>query len=95
MDEFKELYYVAALGMIYYRGSKACEGSQLLSHHFFLASQNISAGNLTERFELRRRLQCKTFRWYLENIFPQSFFLKEYIVMGEVCVIAMFDGNKI
>lgn len=27
-------------------------------------------GNLTQQIELRKRLQCKSFKWYLDNVYP-------------------------
>ncbi|XP_053732767.1 polypeptide N-acetylgalactosaminyltransferase 3 [Synchiropus splendidus] len=32
-----------------------------------------SYGNVSKRLELRSRLQCKSFSWYLQNIYPEVF----------------------
>ncbi|XP_047550389.1 inactive polypeptide N-acetylgalactosaminyltransferase-like protein 5 isoform X6 [Lutra lutra] len=41
---------------------------------FFLRQpglKSVAYGNISERVELRKRLGCKPFQWYLDNVFPE------------------------
>lgn len=42
------------------------------------------AGDLTERRNLRRNLQCKSFSWYLDNIYPEAHIPRSYKSFGEI-----------
>lgn len=41
-------------------------------------------GDIGSRKELRRKLKCKSFRWYLENIYPELFIPGDAVASGEV-----------
>lgn len=48
------------------------------------AAKVIDRGDTSERKQLRKDLKCKSFKWYLQNIYPESPMPLEYYSLGEI-----------
>jgi hypothetical protein len=50
--------------------------------------ENVDPGDLTERKQLRIKLQCKSFQWYLDNIYPETHLPQNFYHVGQIQNVA-------
>ena len=46
--------------------------------------RNHDGGDISDRLELKKTLKCKSFKWYLKNIYPEAPIPHDFYHVGEV-----------
>lgn len=57
-----------------------------------IGSDKGDFGDISDRVKLRNDLQCKTFQWYLDNIFPEL--VSAYLTMNLLPLLFLKNSNK-
>ena len=68
----------------------------ILQKYFFKQrpeAEGTKYGDISDRIALRKRLGCKSFDWYLKNVYPEqvSIYLERLCVLGMVELGAIFN----
>lgn len=61
---------------------------------FYVQDSGIDIGDISERKALRKKLQCKTFRWYLVSVYPEMRMYSDTVAYGVVRTLFTFPILK-
>lgn len=61
---------------------------------FYVQDSGIDIGDISERKALRKKLQCKTFRWYLVSVYPEMRMYSDTVAYGVVRTLFTFPVLK-
>lgn len=59
-----------------------------------MQDSGIDIGDISERKALRKKLQCKTFRWYLVSVYPEMRMYSDTVAYGVVRTLFTFPILK-
>ena len=89
MDEWKEFFFKFNPGKLKLEKPNMFLVHSIVVHVILLfleAERMRDRQPVRSRLELRKQLNCKGFRWYLKNVWPQHFFPMEDRFFGMVSI---------
>lgn len=94
MDEWQEFYFKFNPGKFVHCRIIAIIGSNYgLFLVFVEADKYRDEQQIRTRLELRDRLKCKGFKWYLDNVWPEHFLPTDKRFFGKVIFFVLSDLN--